>query len=126
MRRSIKELCKFKNITAMSGEEALEAYTDLSTRQEKERFLGALFASDKFDVICQFYVVVGRNKKLYEIADKYRDHELFEDLETKQIKALVYKGPLLGINRRASFYPFKAGDGKSYQKATLVEIERKQ
>lgn len=123
----LKELRKPKNILKYSAEELSIFRLALEQYDEKITFTKAVESTGIFQAIYNFHVVIGKvigeKKVWYELAKLYADKELYEGIDTKEIKALVYTGAMSEYTPKNTYYRFKAADGKRYKRASFLRFE---
>lgn len=120
-KKSMKELCKRKNILRSTGEALSAEYKNLKSTEDQIRFVLAVIAVGKHKAHSKFFVVVGRGGEHYPVAKMHEDKAWFV-AANGNIEALVYEGNLINIDISHSRYLFKADDGKYYESITFVEF----
>ena len=122
MRQKFKELRKPKNILRHSAEELTEIRNEISSAEDRFNFTKAVESTGKFTANYNFYTVIGKGDEYYPIAALHQDKELYVGEDSKEIKALVYIGPMLEYKGNNRIYKCKAGDGKMYARASFVKF----
>lgn len=122
MQQKLKELRKPKNILRHSAEELTEIRNEIASAEDRFNFTKAVESTGKFTAIYNFFAVIGKDGVYYPIAELHQDKELYIGEDSKEIKALIYTGPMLEYKGKNRTYKCKAGDGKMYARASFVKF----